>query len=136
LSSEEKVCRVGKVLETFPISAGSAKIALELISNYQIVQNYSEAVCKERAILVSMLRSLNIEVIDSSTNSIHFEVPESKYSLFLKILNEFDVLAKFGSGIGTPVKIPGSSSPYWVRFSISPEITKTNFFYELTRLLK
>jgi len=134
VSSAQNSNRLSKVIETFPISSISARVALELISQYEIVEEYSKAVCKERSLLVDTLKSLNINVLNSATNSIHFEVPVEKYSLFLGLLKKSNVLAKYGDGIGTPVRVPGSNSTNWVRFSIFPDLSKTTFFISLCRL--
>lgn len=126
--------QIRKCQLTFPISNPAVKFALALMKQWGEVSRYAELVRTERNIIVTELASRQFSVVNSHTNSIHFRKDE--LAEFIKNSSEScitNVLLKYGSNIGTPVIIPGSDKVDWVRMSIVPSLSKSEFFAHLIR---
>ncbi len=130
ISNEKNIKAIERVQLTYPISNVTLKFAIYLLNNSDETESYVLATISERDSLISKLKLLGYDVIQSSNNSIHFHDKKQNKDI-LRILNKHNVSFKTGSTASTPMKVPGDERDTWIRISVGKGILKTPYMQEL-----
>ena len=112
---------ISKFRQMYEISGISMKYCEYLLDNYDIVDSYIQDVVDEKNRIVSLMK--DYDVIDSNCNWIHFNTSDNN-KLTKEVFDNHNVLVKY-------CKLPHDDRDNWVRLTISPGISDTDFIKEL-----
>lgn len=108
------------------ITGPAAKFACHILDNYKIVEDYIRDTNFEKCRLIEYFKKAGYDVIGGYCNWIHINSKDDNEQL-CKILDEYsDVTYKAGA------KIPFDNRKNWLRMTVGPNLSKTDFIKDLT----
>ena len=116
ISNKENIDLIFKLKPMFEMTGPSMKYVNFLIKNYDIVDSYIKKTLEEKDKIVSYLELKNFQVINSSSNWIHFNKNGNKQ--LNETFSKNKILIRFG-------EIPHSNQKNWCRLTIQPNLLKT-----------
>ena len=123
VSNKDNIELIGKFRQMYEISGVSMKYCEFLLDNLGLIEDYWKDIERERNFLTFRLKKIG-DMIDSvNCNWIHFNTPDNN-KLTKEVFDNHNVLVKY-------CKLPHDDRDNWVRLTISPGISDTDFIKEL-----